>query len=263
MIKDRIIYEDKDIIVCHKPAGIATQTARVGQADMASGIANYLAQKTGAAPYVGIVHRLDQPVEGIIVFAKNKRAAASLSRQITENGFEKYYYAVVCGRGFSSEGTLTDYLYQDGRTNTARIVPPEVKGAQKAVLDYKLVQIMPYRPQGYRDLTNADTARGGADDPLQIAVVMIRLHTGRHHQIRVQMSNAGMSLIGDRKYADAAAALISGQMHVGEIALCACRLVFTHPGTGSRLTFEIEPENKVFQAQYWQNYAEHSPHSGR
>lgn len=275
MIKDRIIYEDNDIIICHKPAGIATQTARVGQADMVSEIANYLAQKTGSAVYVGVVHRLDQPVEGIVVFAKNKRAAAALGRQITGNGFEKYYYAVVCGRGFASEGTLTDYLYKDGRTNTTRIVPPEVKDAQKAVLDYKIIANMPCRPDILCDgtvhdgMTHDEAAHDGAahqegeEAPPQIAVAMIRLHTGRHHQIRVQMSNAGMSLIGDRKYADATAALISGHMHVREIALCAYKLVFTHPQTGRRLTFEIRPENKIFQVEYWQNYAEHSPHNGR
>ena len=91
-----IIYEDNDIIVCYKPAGIATQTRRIGQQDMESFIRNYRAAKN-EPPYVGIVHRLDQPVEGVMVFAKNQKAAASLSRQIKEHTTEKYYRAASRG----------------------------------------------------------------------------------------------------------------------------------------------------------------------
>ncbi len=253
MIKDRILYEDNDIIVCRKPAGIATQTARVGQADMASETANYLASGSGGRqrPYVGVVHRLDQPVEGILVFAKNSRAAARLGRQIEENRMEKSYLAVICGRGFAQSGELTDYLVRDGRTNTARVAQPEEKDAKKAVLSYEILTDMPYgaAPPGLTD---------GAP---RIAVAGIRLYTGRHHQIRVQMSHAGMSLIGDHKYAGAEALRISEEARVKEIALCACKLVFSHPGTGRRLTFEIQPENRVFRPEFWQNYAGHTPHN--
>ena len=93
MHKEQILYEDKDIIVCYKPAGVATQTAKIGQADMVSEVANYLVAsgETKNKPYVGVVHRLDQPVEGILVFAKNPKAAGLLSRQINENQIEKYY----------------------------------------------------------------------------------------------------------------------------------------------------------------------------
>ena len=243
--KNRILYEDNDIIVCRKPAGIATQTARVGQADMVSEIANYLAMTakgnvasrgtgnkvghaTGSGSYVGVVHRLDQPVEGILVFAKNGHAAAELSKQIKENSMEKYYYAVVCGREFAAGGRLTDYLLKDGRTNTSRIVPAEVKDAKKAVLDYKIVT---------ESICGEET-----EFPCRIALAEIRLHTGRHHQIRVQMSHAGMSLLGDYKYADAETIAISEQMHIKEIALCAYKLVFLHPVTGRRLQFEIKPK---------------------
>lgn len=102
MGKPDIIYEDNDIIVCYKPAGIATQTRRIGQQDMESFIRNYRAAKN-EPPYVGIVHRLDQPVEGVMVFAKNQKAAASLSRQIKEHTTEKYYRAASRGQGVSEQ----------------------------------------------------------------------------------------------------------------------------------------------------------------
>lgn len=261
MIQKRILYEDNDIIVCHKPAGIATQTARVGQADMVSEIVNYLSKSgqdsrnkdghhTKSTPYVGVVHRLDQPVEGVLVFAKTKHAAAELSRQNTENRMEKYYYAVVCGQEFEPDGVLTDYLLKDGRTNTSRIVPPEVKDAKKAVLDYRTVTKTDYMGE-----TEAESSHS-------IALVEIRLHTGRHHQIRVQMSHAGMSLLGDYKYADAETLKISDRMHIRETALCAYRLSFFHPRTGKQLQFKIQPEGRVFQSEYWKNFAECTPHNG-
>ncbi|MDE7275859.1 MAG: hypothetical protein K2N98_03245, partial [Lachnospiraceae bacterium] len=150
MNKEQILYEDDDIIVCHKPAGIATQTAKIGQRDMVSEITNYLAARNTADhfnTYVGIVHRLDQPVEGILVFGRNQKAANELSRQIAENRMEKYYYAVVSGRELSVKSEqenvrremLTDYLLKESKSNTSRIVPPETKGAKKAVLEYEVL----------------------------------------------------------------------------------------------------------------------------
>lgn len=248
MDRTRILYEDEDMIVCHKAAGIATQTARVGQADMVSEVTNYLASqaRSGAekSPYVGVVHRLDQPVEGVLVFARNQRAAADLSRQITENRMEKYYYAVVCGQEFVQSGRLTDYLLKDGKTNTSRIVPPEVKGAKKAVLDYEILAEKCSPEQRTFENNMAFTA-----DSRRLALVRIRLHTGRHHQIRVQMSHAGMSLLGDHKYADVQTVRFSEQMHVKEIALCAYRLILQHPETGERMQFQIQPEGRSFQIE--------------
>lgn len=287
MNKQRILYEDEDMIVCHKAAGIATQTARVGQADMVSEVSNYLAGKvlnnvktvnggrpqneTGIeggkyghgsqdTPYVGVVHRLDQPVEGILVFARNKRASAELSRQITENRMEKYYYAIICGNDFNKSGELTDYLLKDGRTNTSRIVPPEIKGARKAVLEYEILTEISVEKMYSRISSPERFRREGSSasdmDLPRLALARIRLHTGRHHQIRVQMSHAGMSLLGDYKYADEDTAQISEQMHVKEIALCACRLSFRHPKTGERLDFRIKPEGKSFQIEEFSSYYE-------
>lgn len=239
MNNDRILYEDKDIIVCHKPAGIATQTARVGQADMASEITNYLknARPDSKKPiYVRVIHRLDQPVEGILVFAKNKSAAADLSRQAAGERMEKEYLAVVCGKDMPQSGELTDYLVKDGRTNTSRVVPPEVKDAKKAVLEYEVLEKIPPEKDNLR----------------QLALVRIRLHTGRHHQIRVQMVNAGMPLLGDHKYADEDALAMTKRLGLKEIALCASRLAFDHPGTGKRMQFQITPEGAVFHKNFKQ-----------
>lgn len=243
MNQKRILYEDQDIIVCHKAAGIATQTSRVGQADMVSEARNHLSRAGhGGTPYIGVVHRLDQPVEGVLVLAKNKEAAAKLSRQITQEQTEKYYYAVVCGQDFGRQGDLKDYLLKDGRTNLSVPVPPEVKGAREARLHYEIIAEREIYTGG-----ESDREPGAGYAGWRMALARIRLYTGRHHQIRVQMSHAGMSLLGDYKYADAKTVGLSERLQVKEIALCAYRLVFRHPGTGERMEFQIEPEGRGFR----------------
>ena len=112
-----ILYEDEEVIVCEKPAGVAAQTRRLGQADMESLLKNYRAGK-GEQPYIGVVHRLDQPVRGVMVFAKTKEAAADLSRQVQTKMADKFYYAVTDGVPEQKKGTLEDYLLRDGKTNT-------------------------------------------------------------------------------------------------------------------------------------------------
>lgn len=265
MNQNRILYEDQDIIVWHKPAGIATQTSRAGQADMVSETVNYLVhmqrdsvsekgsnggwqnEKGKKIPYVGVIHRLDQPVEGILVFAKNKSAAAALSRQITEEQTEKYYYAIVCGHNYKKEGVLENYLLKDGRTNTSSVVPPEVKGAKRAVLHYEILTEKVVEPETSAERCEGENCRDSeAPAAYKIALARIRLYTGRHHQIRVQMSSAGMSLLGDYKYADAKAIRISEQMQIKDIALCAYWLSFLHPETKKRMEFCIKPEGRSF-----------------
>lgn len=269
MNKEQILYEDKDIIVCYKPAGIATQTARIGQRDMVSEVANYLLARDSAkrqtaggsraagAGYIGCVHRLDQPVEGILVFAGNQKAAAELSRQITENRMEKYYYAVVSiaeqdpdsaqkterksKMQVVPEGKLTDYLLKENKTNLSRIVSSDEKGAKKAVLEYKILERKELFPEDFPEKESF------GKNPVSIALASIRLITGRHHQIRVQMSHAGMSLLGDYKYADERTKRLSGTLKVKQTALCAYRLDFIHPATGEKLSFQKEPEGVIFQ----------------
>lgn len=234
-----ILFEDKDIIVCHKPAGIAVQTAKIGRRDMVSEAANYLAassmqkdskvKQNRQTPYVGVVHRLDQPVEGILVFAKNQKAAAVLSKQIAENQMQKCYYAVVSAEkiaGKKAEDTLVNYLYKDGKTNTSRVVSDKHQDAKRAELSYEFEKIQ--------------SDKG-------IALVKINLLTGRHHQIRVQMSHAGMSLLGDYKYGDDETQKLSEKLGQKQVALCACELSFRHPVSGQKLAFQTKPTGEIFQ----------------
>lgn len=207
-----IIYEDDTILVCIKPEGVATQTKKIGQPDMESLLKNYRAGK-GEEPYIGVVHRLDQPVRGIMVFAKTKEAAASLSRQFATRKADKYYYAVTDGIPNPPKGTLEDFLLRDGRTNTSSVVSKSTPNAKKAVLSYQVLK---------ENGTNA--------------WLKIHLETGRHHQIRVQMANAGWPLCGDRKYNFRENLK---QQHTS-LALCSYKLTMKHPVTKKNMEFEIE-----------------------
>lgn len=274
MGKPNIIYEDNDIIVCYKPAGMATQTRRIGQQDMESFIRNYRAAKN-EPPYVGIVHRLDQPVEGVMVFAKNQNAAASLSRQIKEHTTEKYYYAASYGNGSGSNTslkvhTLTDYILFDKRTNTSKITTAKDPQAKKAVLEYEIVKAK-HSDNEKADLKSANERINGNGEKTHITIFNIKLLTGRHHQIRLQFANIGYPLIGDTKYGGegtanngivgneagniAETAATSGSVKTGrgrgktreQLALCSYKIVIDHPVSGKRMTFEVKPANPVFQ----------------
>lgn len=221
-MKAKIIYEDNEILVCHKPAGLATQTGRVGQKDLVSELKNYL----GGNPYLGLIHRLDQPVEGLLVFAKTAYAAKELSRQLTDNILNKQYFAVVCGKGFPDKTKLEDYLIKDNKTNMSRIAGEKENGAKRAELWVKTVAF---------------------DEIHNIALLEITLLTGRHHQIRVQMANAGFPLLGDAKYGTEESAAKSKELEVRNVALCAAKLTFVHPKSKKTMDFEIEPEGEIFQ----------------
>ncbi|MDE6664312.1 MAG: RluA family pseudouridine synthase [Lachnospiraceae bacterium] len=283
MDKEQILYEDKDIIVCHKPAGIATQTAKVGQRDMVSEVANYLAtaskadSKSNKRPYVGLIHRLDQPVEGILVFAKNQRAAGDLSKQVSDGRMEKYYYAVIAldivaaelvigvektssleETNIEDEKTLVNYLYKDNKSNISVVVNKEQNGAKRAELHYRLLSCMPvkdfckkYDVAIYNNIASEKNEGGTsvlADyENTDIALAQIKLITGRHHQIRVQMSNAGMSLLGDYKYADDKTTQLAKLLGQKQVALCAYKLEFNHPVSGKKMSFLKNPEAGIFQ----------------
>ena len=138
-IAEHILYEDDKLLVCVKPAGIAVQTKRMGEQDMESLLRNYLAAK-GETPFIGIIHRLDQPVEGVMVFGKTKEATAELNRQMQKNGFEKYYLTVVYGKAEPKEGQLIDFLKKDGRSNTSSVVKQGTADAKRAALTYRVLQ---------------------------------------------------------------------------------------------------------------------------
>ena len=135
----KILYEDTDILVCVKPAGIASQTKKSGQQDMVSLLCNYRHDK-GEEPYLGLIHRLDQPVEGIVVFGKHTRSTAALSRQLQQGGFSKVYLAVTEGVMPMQEGTLQDYLKKDGRRNLTIVAKKGDPQAKKAELMYQALK---------------------------------------------------------------------------------------------------------------------------
>lgn len=220
-MKTVIIYEDKDILVIHKPAGIATQTAKLGQADVESELKNYL-KKTGQNTYLAVVHRLDQPVEGLLVFARTPQAAAKLSKDLQNGSLKKYYHALVPLHPALDDqtGHLTDYLLKDGRTNLSRVVSPGDKNAKKAELDWKFCGQYEYNGEGY-------------------ALVEIELFTGRHHQIRVQMAHAQMPLLGDNKYASRDSARLSEITGICHTALLASRLILKHPVSGKKMEYTL------------------------
>lgn len=261
---NKILYEDDDLIVCHKKAGIPVQSARIGQKDMVSILNNYLAEKKNVPQEVFVVHRLDQPVEGVIVFAKNKKAAAGLSRQITDGSMKKRYQAVVCVteqgekllRKFENETelsgsdehkgvhkeryTLIDYLMKNGKTNRSEVGDQSQKEAKKAELSFQVIENLE-----------------------RYALVSIDLKTGRHHQIRVQMSHAGLPLYGDQKYHANWQEYVRKEeepenelfAYFGSapakknpaLALCSAELKFRHPVTGKQMRFETKPTSEAFE----------------
>lgn len=221
----KIVYEDEDQIVIHKPAGLATQTARLGEKDLVSEVKNYLAKEnTAHAPYLAVINRLDQPVEGIVLFAKNERSAAALSAQLQDGRMEKYYYAVIYGHMDLPKAKLVDYLEKDNRSNLSRVVSETSPGGKKAVLSYEV------------------KATFGKMQFLQI-----QLLTGRHHQIRVQLSHRDHPLIGDNKYGSVESISLSREMNVRTTALCAFGLKWKHPITKKELQVTICPDNPLMQ----------------
>ena len=177
-----IIYEDKDIIVCHKPSGIATQTKGIGQKDMVSIIKNHIAKESGIKkePYLAVIHRLDQPVEGLLVFAKTPFAAKDLNKQLTKEGFGKYYKAVLTGTLEIKEGYLEDYLVKDGRSNTSKVCTKDTPDAKLSRLHYKIT-----------DSYTKEDGHGYSD-------AYITLDTGRHHQIRVKVHFSRIIILGKK-----------------------------------------------------------------
>ena len=199
-IKECIVYEDDDICVCHKPSGVLTQSDRGFSQDMVSALMTYERKKGNRAPFIAPVNRLDRPVEGLVLYAKNSKAAAALTRQITQGEVDKCYYAVV---------KVTD---RKGMENVQKVL--------------------------------------GVEAGEELALLRVKLHTGRHHQIRVQLSEARMPILNDTKYG-----VTPDEENIKDtlravrdeaLALCSYRLVFSHPVTRKKLTFEVVPKGKSF-----------------
>lgn len=225
-MKVEILHEDADIIVCVKPFGMPAQGDKSRDTDLLSFLKNHIfeEEELEEEPYLAMVHRLDRPVGGIMVFAKNQRAAARLSDQVQDGTMVKFYQAIITGELPDEYGMLEDYLVKDGKTNTSKIVKKGTKGAKKAQLEYEVLDVF-------------ETDQG------LLSYVLIELLTGRHHQIRVQMAGRGAGIYGDTKYNPQFA---KTKKKYQQIALFATRLEFEHPVTGEHMVFKCEPEGDAF-----------------
>ena len=210
-----ILYEDNHILVVNKPANMPVCLDSSNDIDLLSKLKEYLKIKYNKPGnvYIGLVHRLDRPVEGLIVFAKTSKAASRLSKQITDNKFQKTYYAVIENK-INKEGSFTNYLTKDEKTNTSYCTN-ESKG-KKSILEYTKIS-----------------------SKNNLSLVKINLLTGRHHQIRVQFASNGYPLYADHKYNKK---FINDKKE--NIALIAKELSFYHPTTKELLKFEIDLPKK-------------------
>lgn len=199
-----VIYEDSKIMVVRKEAGQLTQSAKSFDLDLTSEVLSYR-KKKGETPYAALINRLDRPVSGLVLFAKDKKEAARLSKQLQQGGFCKEYMAVICGKLPDRKGHFVDYLLKDGRNNTSSVVDEGTGDAKRAELKYEVIKELETQQNIY-------------------SFVKITLITGRHHQIRVQFSSRKLPILGDLKYGDAKNENSGIRLKRGEIALCACEL---------------------------------------
>lgn len=223
-----ILYEDDCLIVVEKPVGIESQSTRGFEPDMVSEIKKHINNfcTVNKEPYVGVIHRLDKPVSGVMVYAKTPETAAALSTQIQKKSMRKIYLAVACGKLVDSVGNYVDYLLKDGKSNCSRIVDKGITGAKLSELKYRVL--------GERECK---------DGP--VSLVEVELLTGRHHQIRVQFAGHGNPLWGDQKYNP----LFQDKLPHSKtnVALCAGKLSFYHPKTKKLMNFNIEPKQIIFK----------------
>ena len=211
----KILYEDNHIIVVEKMPNIPSQGDKTGDIDMLTLIKEYLKEKYNKPGnvYLGLIHRLDRPVGGVMVFAKTSKAAARLSEQVRNKELKKKYLVIVDGKLEKEKGKLEDYLLKNEKNNLSKVVPEGTKNSKFASLDYEVIKY---------------------NEEINLSVLKINLHTGRHHQIRVQFSSRGHSIYGDQKY---------GTRGRGkQIALWAYSLTIKHPITKEEMTFEDLPE---------------------
>lgn len=206
----QILYHDRHLLLVRKPAGIPSQPDPSGQPDL-------LSQLQRENPTASLIHRLDTPTGGVMVYGLTPKATAKLCALVQDHSqFCKEYLAVLSEAPAEAEGRLTDYLFHDKQKNKAFVTDGMRKGSKEAALDYKVLSTL---PDGH-------------------TLVLIRLYTGRTHQIRVQLASRGLPLVGDGKYGSREKAPFIG--------LWAYRLSFPHPITGTPLSAEALPDSAVF-----------------
>ena len=210
----KVIYEDNHLLVVEKPVNILSQGDDTNDKDMVNLLKKYVKEKYNKPGnvFIGLVHRLDRPVGGVMVFAKTSKAASRLSEQVRNKSFKKTYRAVIHGNMNKNEDTLKDYLYKNKKTNMVSVVNKNHKEAKNAELDYKTLQ-----------------------SKNNLSLVEIDLKTGRPHQIRVQFSSRKHPLFGDQRYGQ-------NLNKVGQqIALWSYKIEITHPTTKEPMEFICEP----------------------
>ena len=206
----KILYEDKYILTAFKEAGVPSQNDTSGHKSLLEEVREYIHH----TPY--IITRLDRPVKGLVLFAKDKQTADKLTQMLLEHKITKIYHAIVCGK-VEEKGHIETYLMKDSRLNISKTVNKGNTGAKLAILDYTLLE-----------------------QKENMSKVEINLLTGRHHQIRAQFASIGTPLYGDVKYN-------KDFKHKRNVtpALCACKLKFTHPVTGEDINIEIADELSI------------------
>lgn len=213
-----VVYEDNHIIVVVKPQNVPTQEDESKDKDLLTMVKEYIKVKENKPGnvYVGLVHRLDRPTGGIMVFAKTSKSASRLTQEMHTGDFKKRYLAVVVGKPREKRAKLVNYLLKNVRTNTVQVVPELTTNAKRAELDYVVL-----------------------DDSEKVSLVEVNLATGRSHQIRVQLKNIGCPIYGDVKYGGDK--LAKGH----NLALWAYELKFVHPTTKENMTFKCYPPEDI------------------
>ncbi len=253
-MQTQIVYEDEAVLVIRKPAGLATESAGIGQKDVVSELKNYVAKKNpGKMPYLGIVHRLDQPVEGLLVFAKTKKAAEDLTTQLGKGTLKKEYLAVVCGKVSENTGRLVDYLIKvNGMAVVKDAADAQIKDAADAqVKDAADVQVKDaadarVKQAAYPQAKKAVLTYTKKAETEKFTLLAVQIENGRFHQIRAQLSHAGFPILGDEKYSSEESKELSREKKIRFTALCAASLSFRHPVTGKTMAFTQTPQNPAF-----------------
>ena len=218
-----VLYEDNHVIVVLKPQNVPSCEDETKDKNLLTVIKEHIKEKENKQGnvYVGLVHRLDRPTGGVMVYAKSSKAAARLSEQMQNGDFEKKYAAVLAGELKTKRATLTNYLKKNPINNMVYVCPPVTEGAKFAELEYDVLE-----------------------EKSGLTLALIKLHTGRSHQIRVQMANVGAPVYGDMRYGGEKA-------KKGKLALWAVSLSFTHPVSKERLCFKIQPPADLIPWKYF------------
>jgi len=214
-----IIFEDKHILCLVKPQGIPSQSDKTNDEDLLTAALKYINSKE-SNPYLGLIQRLDRPVGGVIVYAKTEFANKELSKQVQLRQTQKEYLAVVCGKPEGSKAVLEDYLKKLKTINMSKVTTSDDKQAKLAKLEYEVLE-------------SKETEEYGI-----LTLLKIKLHTGRHHQIRVQLSNANLPIWGDNKYNK----VFVKKKDFTQIALWSHKFGFKHPKTKECVEFSSAPD---------------------